>query len=397
MQRKPYILSSVIGLISISAAGYSGYVQIGDVRARETGANAALAPIPPGILPADTKLLVQPQPMTAVQQQALARAASHTPLEQDIFNLFYTDRVRRGASVEQTRRLEKQLSQLGWRHTPAQQNLIVRNLLDGDFRTAVDRADGLVRRQKLPEFAFAILSAMEALPEVQPQVINKLRSSPSWRRDYLSVITPNSPPALLTARIGTINALLRSPKGITRAEAAQSITSLIQSGRGRMAQQLWRQLVGDRDRRNLVYDPMFAEATVLAGTADPTIPFDWQFAQDLGFSATPSPEGTVINWDHRGAPTFMTQTVAISDDRSIALTITGNADQGDISKLLHPTLECAGRIIPFAGTAISGGARYYLPVVPKNCDIGILRIGGAVDAGTGQVMLRIKKVDLRLL
>jgi len=395
MQRKPYILASALALISVSAAGYSGYVQIGDVRARQTGANAALAPIPPGILPADTKMPVQPEPMTVVQQHALARAASHAPLDQDVFNLFYADQIRTGASVDRARRLAGLLARLGWRHTPAQQNLIVRNLLDADFRTTIDRADGLIRRQKLEEFAFLILSAMEATPETQPDVIAKLRPGPSWRRAYLSVIAPNSPPALLTARVGTINALLSSPKRITRAEAAQSLTSLIGSGRGRIAQELWRRVMGDAEQKNVVYDPAFVESRALAGTAEPTIPFNWQFNQDLGFSTTPSSEGTVIDWDHRGAPTFMTQTVVISGGRPLALTILGDADQSDVSKLLHPSLDCAGTTIPFVGTAISGGARYYSPVVPPRCEIGILRIGGAVDAAIGQVTLRVHKVDLR--
>jgi len=397
MQGKTYILAGVAALVSISGAGYSGYTQVDDANALQAGTNAALAPVPPGILPANTKLLAQPRPMTAVQRRELGRAASHTPLDQEIFNLFYANQVRSDVSVEQLRRQARHLSELGWRYTPAQQNLILRDMLDTDFHTIVDRADSLIRRQKMPEFAFAILSAMEAIPEIQPDVIRKLRSNPSWRRDYLSVIMPGSPPALLTARVRTINALLDSPSGIARIEAAQSLTSLIESGRGRLAQQLWRRLGGYTDRGNLVYDPMFSHAAVLAGTGDPTVAFDWQFGQNLGFSATPSAEGAVIDWDHRGAPTFMTQTVAIPSGRSLVLTIKGSADQSEISKSLRVTLECAGKIIQFTGSATSSGARYYSPVVPEDCDMGILGIGGVVDSAKNQSAIRVKKVDLRPL
>lgn len=394
MRRKPYVAAAVAAFASIGAAGYSAWVQADDAMAMQTGANAALAPIPPGILSSGMHLPAQPAPMRPEQRRALAVAASHTPLDQEIFNLFYADQVRSGAPIEQVRRLAQHLARLGWRYTPAQQNLILRNMLDGDYDTIVDRADSLVRRQKIPEFAFAILSAMEAIPEVHSDVVGKLRSNPVWRRDYLSVITPGASPAQMAARVDTIENLLRSPGGISRAEAAQSLTSLLESGRGRIAHRLWRRLTRPSDPRNLVLDPSFRQAAIMAGSGVPTIALDWQFGQDLGFSAVPSPDGVVINWDHRGAPTFITQTVALPPGRSLALTIT-TPDQQGVAALLHPTLECGRATIEFTGTAIAGGVRYTTPAVPKSCDIAILRVGGVVDAGTGQVMLRITKVDLR--
>lgn len=394
--KRSLILAIVAAIASLGGAIFSAKTQIADARALLVGRNAQIAPVPDALLPAGASVPAQPEAMTQAQRQALARAISHAPLDQEMFNLVYADQVRTEQPTARLRRTARLLSQLGWRHTPTQQNLIMRAILDERFAEVVDRADSLLRRQKMPEFAFSILSAMEALPEVHRNVVGKLLALPSWRRDYLSVITPRSDPKLLTARIATIKTLLRSSSGVTRAEIAQSLISLVEAGRDREAHALWLQHTGPLASDNLIYDPRFQQAFALAGTSDFAIPFEWRLRQEAGYSIDPTTDGIMISWDRRGAPTFMTQNIPLTGGRRMALTIQGTADQGGVATLLTPTITCGSEITSFMTATVQGDSTHYLSsVLPARCNEGVLAINGLVDTGSSQVTIQLKQVELR--
>jgi len=289
------------------------------------------------------------------------------------------------------------LAQLGWRYTTAQQNLMLRALLDQRYDDVLDHVDSFLRRGRRLDLAYTTLATMEAIPQVHGAVLDKLRVGPDWRADYLSVISPESAPALLKARVRTLSELLASPLGLSRREIAPSLIALNAAGEGRVAHALWLRHSGSTAAANLVYDPAFEKVAALAGNADRAIPFEWYLGQDLGYAAQSSAQGVTISWDRRGVPTFLAQTVPVRPGRSYTLTLQGRSDQGSLQELLSPTLLCATQAVRFApvNEAQEGQARYQTGPLPDSCDMGVLTLNGALDTGSGAVNIDLTQVTLQ--
>lgn len=390
-------LAALAGLLSLVAAGWSITWQVDDSRLLVTRAASQLAPLPEGLLPSNTPTPPAQPPLTVAERVRLDRGLWRDPLQPRLFNLLYADAVRTGRPVAEIDRLAGLLGRLGWRYTPAQQNLTFRAILAERFREVVDRVDSLLRRQKLPALSYALLATMEAIPQVRGAVFGKLVAHPDWRRDYLSVIAPQSGPALLDARVQTLAALLRSPGGLSREEMAPSLIALVGSGRGRAAYSLWMQRFGRRTDGDLIYDSTFQQASAVAGTPDLNIPFEWRLAQDVGHAAQVSSGGVTIDWDRRGVPMLLSQLVPVSPGGRYSLTLHGRADSGSLPTLLAPTLVCGQDSVRFepAANARPGEARYQAGPLPGTCDMGMLTISGGLDTGSGSVTIDLTQVTLK--
>ncbi len=384
--------ATVAGLLSIGGMVWSLVPQFKDANFIATTTQAQFAPLPSGLIPRGTQQS-KALSLDAGEQMTLRAAMWRDPLNPKLFNLVYANSVRVGRPKALIERQVAILGKLGWRYTPAQQNLLFRNLLDAKFVDAIDRADALLRRQKLPSLAFAMLNTMEAIPQVHDVIVDRLRSNPKWRHDYLGLITSQSAPALLDVRSATLAALSRGTIGIGRDELAPSLTALIATGRGRAAYTLWIRRGIRQIDSNLVYDPDFRQAMMLVGSSS-MIPFEWHLSQDVNYSVQPSSEGVLVNWDRRGVPAFLSQVVPVYPGRGYALTVQGTSDGGDLQSALAPALVCGTISVPM--TAAEGReARYLTGSLPQACDMGTLIINGAVDSGAGTVNLTLKHVNLQ--
>jgi len=384
------------GLVTLLAAGWSMVAQVQDARLLAASSGSQIAPLPDGLLPPDVPQPPSQQALSAPERGRLAEALWREPLSPRLFNLLFADtaRSRPPGEVAHTAAV---LEQLGWRYTPAQQNIILRALFAEKFDKVLDRVDALLRRQKRLDLAYATLSAMEAIPEVHSVVLEKLIAGPAWRANYMSAISGESPPALLEARRATIAALLDTPGGLRRNELAPSLLALFASGRGGAAHELWRRHAGMPADGNLVYDPDFKHAGALAETGDAAIPVEWQLGQDLGYAAQASPEGVTITWDRRGVPRFLAQAVRVHPGRSYNLSIRGRSDTSSISRLLRPELLCGGQTVRFELAEEAPGENTFVSrPLPRTCDLGVLTIGGAVDTGSGGVIIEIQNVSLQV-
>jgi hypothetical protein len=389
-----YAMAAVAGIVSIAGAGYSIWQQVSQQLLLTTLAEAQLAPIPEGIVPPGAELPPEHPPLSGAQRAELDRAMWHTPLDPKLFNSFFADQARRNQPVAAIERNAGILAQLGWRYTPAQQNLILRAISAERLIEVVDRVDGLLRRQKQPALSYVILNTMEGIPQIHQRVVDKLLARPAWRSDYLSVIAPQSPPALLDARVRTIDRLLRAPGGMSRREIAPSLFALTASDRARDAHRLWMRRTGTGDARNL-YDPRFREAFRLVGQDALNIPFEWRFTQDLGYSVQPTGQGITIDWDRRGVPAFLAQEIPLTPAERLILTVQGQSSAGTLGKLLAPTITCGSKTLRL--TAIEeggGGARFRSAAIPEECDVGTLSINGAVDTGSGNVTIDLRQIDI---
>ena len=394
-----HALAGVMMAASLAGALLSVRMQTDHASLMMATRAAQLVPLPEQIvraLPGGAPLPPPQPPLRPAQRAALVRSMVATPLDPKLFNIFYADQVRRALSDAVINRDARTLARLGWRWTPAQQNLITRAILTENFRQIVDRADALLRRQKLPGFAFAMLMTMEAVPQVQGEVVAKLRAQPRWRHDYLTVIGPQSPPPLLAARVRTINALLRTPAGLSREELAPSLIALAAGEYGPQALALWRRKTGAPSGGNMVYDPAFQQAARLSGTQDLQIPFEWRMGQDLGYSVQATPAGVAIDWDRRGAPTFLSQLVSAEGVRRLRLTLHGRASSAALTTLLSPTIVCGATTVQFAPVGDrSGETQFVSDVLPGDCAMGVLTLNGAVDSGSGSVTIDITRITLR--
>ncbi|MBC7281939.1 hypothetical protein [Hoeflea sp.] len=385
-------------LASLGGAAWSLALQVEDTRLTAGRTALQAAPLPEIIqrlLPPGTPAPPPQRPLTAAERQAIGQGLWREPLDPQLFNLLFADFVRTGRPAGEITQLAALLAQLGWRYTPAQQNLMLHALGDARFDAVLDRVDGLLRRQRRPDLAYTILSVMEGIPQVHGEVLAKLLAQPDWRGGYLAAIGPASSPALLDGRIRTMNALLTAPSGMTLPEMAPSLIALNATGRGRAAHSLWMRRTGAQADGNLVYDPAFRQLADRAGT-DLGIPFEWRLGQDLGYAAQSSPEGVVINWDQRGVPVFLSQTVPVRPGGRYALTFRGEADNGPLGRLLSPVLQCGTQTVRFepAVEPSEGQARYLTDPLPDECDMGLLAINGTLDSGSGPVTIILNQVIL---
>jgi len=336
-----------------------------------------------------------PQPLDNEQRQRIRAALWRNPLDQQLVNYLYVDAVRASGNNSSTLRTAKLLAALGWRYTPAQQNLMLRAAIDQRYVEVVDRADALLRRQKLTEQAMTMLMAMEAIPQVHRLVVDKLVGDPMWRYDYLLRIGPQSLPQVIDARFRTLRMLLQTPSSVSRAEIAPALEALIANGRGRDANALWILKAGPQRGENILRDENFHGAAKLAAD-DTHIPFEWQMYQNLGYSADVGGQGVIINWDGRGIPVFMSQLVPVEADRSYVLAVEGKADSDSLGKLLSPVLDCRTGKSPFTVLDSSAGVtRFRSTPVPGGCDIATLSIGGNIDAGRRPVSMEIARIVLQ--
>jgi len=393
-----FAAAALVGLGSLFASAYSLGAQVEDTQFSALTAAAQIAPLPEGVLPPGTPLPPEQPALTPALRKNVEKQVWRDPLSPRMVNLLFADAVRTEKPAEIVDRLADLLAQLSWRYTPAQQNLILRALVAGDAEDVMDRVDALLRRQRQPALAYTALAAMEAIPEVEETIVQKLAVQPAWRAGYLTVISPQSQPALLDARARTLAALLRTRGGMTREEMAPSLIALTASGRVEAAHRLWSMKNGERSGgENLVYDPDFKDAFAHAGGAELGIPFEWRLGRDLGYAAYAAADGVAINWDRRGVPIFLTQTLPLQSGRSYALLLQGEADSASLTQLLSPALLCgaeAVRFVPVVGEGEQNTASYRTGPLPDDCETGVLAINGAVDSGAGPVNIRLERVVL---
>lgn len=391
-----YAGAAAAGLLSLAAAGYSIAAQLSESKLLDANPPASLAPLPDGMAPPGASLPPTKPVLTAQERVALAHALWRDPLDPKLFNLLYAEEIRLGRPAARLQRERELLSRLGWRYTAAQQNLLLRAAIDGRYDDVIDRADALLRRQKLSALSYELLWTLEAAPETQAKVVRRLRTLPAWRRDYLSVVNAQTPEPRLVARVATMDALIAAPGGMSREEMAPSLVALGATGHGREAYRLWLRHTGQRDDSDLIYDPEFRQAAAFAGTADLAVPFEWRVNQDLGYTAQVATGGVTINWDGRGVPVFLSQVVPVVPGRQYALSIQGRSSAGSLATLLAPALSCGGKTVPFMRSR-SGPEKaiYRSGPLPSECDMAILTVAGALDSGVGSVDMDVARIVLQ--
>lgn len=348
--------------------------------------------LPPGVT-------VPPTPRASDEQMAkLDQALVRDPLDPRLLNLHFVQRTLREGSASPAVQSELQLvSRLGWRHTPAQQNLMVRAALENRLGEVLDRIDALLRRQRATPQIFNFLGVVEATPEFRPLVIKRLSDRVPWRESYLMNGGNLSDPRAIDARFATLETLLDRGHSLTRREIGPFLTSAVAAGRGERAYRLWtRQARQTGPAGSVVFDADFRHAQALGPRPVATIPFEWQFSSGLGYRAAPSGRdrgGASLSWDGRGAPEFMYQLVRLQPGRAMLTVTAGEADTA--SQALAFALRCPSTNAEFelAGAA-DGTLRYVADARRLDCGVARLTVEGRPLGTSGPVTIHLARVEL---
>lgn len=334
------VAAALAAAVTLAGTGYCVAAANAD-RALGGGDIQRIARLPPGVLPAQLTQKISGYPLTAPQRDLLRGAVWRTPMDQALANIVYVDLAQAGASSATLARQARLLASLGWRDTPSQQNLLLRDALAGSYQSVLDRGDALLRRRKLMAVANQLLAAMETTPEGGRLLVARLAAGPVWRSDYLVATSQAAPPPFLAVRRRTLLALMAAGSPVSRREIAPVLNNLVAAGDDTGAYMLWTRYVGRRNEAegDVLYDGRFRR--VVGQDAGPVLPFDWQLHSDLGYEAlVPGSSGLEVNWDGKGLPVFATQRVPVRARAAYRLRLTGQVNGATFGSLFQPILTC---------------------------------------------------------
>lgn len=189
---------------------------------------------------------------------------------------------------------------LGWRDTPTQLWLIDAYVRQGDYASALERADALARRRQLPEQVHAILLAAALEPAAREALGQRLMLEPTWRRRFFET-AHSLPPESFDEFEAFLQGFAGSSGRMRPDEVEGFVTNLTQQGQYAKAESVWRRYArADGDR------PFGGDFT-LAELNHPfhPAPFEWMFRQPPGsttrLAAPPGRrEGKALHASSRG-------------------------------------------------------------------------------------------------
>ena len=330
-----------------------------------------------------------------------ATALAADPLDPRLVNAVVVGEARRSGNLAAAAPGVALLRRLGWRHSPAVQNIIWQAARDRDVTTIIDGFDGLMRRGELLGPAFTVLDALSAEPALRPVLAERMADDPPWRLNYLLTGGQLTQPAMLDGRYAIMRAVQRSGDGLTRNEIAPILPPLIAAGHADRAFALWH---GHRPGvTSPLADADFATAAQQPALGALPIPFEWLLYSGTGFYADTGDDqrGTyaALIWDGRGAPVLASQqtsgrrgdytlTVAADDARAIA------------KSLVFKLAGSNGTTTEFVPVRVGAGRLELRTERPVPADFPILQIIGRPDVteasfpqGSRQFLLR--RIDLR--
>jgi hypothetical protein len=163
----------------------------------------------------------------------------------------------------------------GWRDNPTQIWTLQMALADGDYGTAMERADALVRRNTIADRVFAAFRTMNAEPGFRRSLIARLDDQPDWR-GLMFLDLRHASASEIPAAIQLIADIDRTPRPVTDLELFPVLERMTELGGADQAYRFWRSKapragwVGDSQ----LYDGAFVIAGKRQGAS--SIPrFEW--------------------------------------------------------------------------------------------------------------------------
>lgn len=163
----------------------------------------------------------------------------------------------------------------GWRDNSTQIWALQMALISGDYGTALERADALIRRDTIADQVFAAFRAMNAEPSFRRSLIARLEDQPDWRGLMFLDLRRASAPEI-PAAVQLITDIDRTRRPVTDLELFPILERMTELGGADQAYRFWRSKApraGWADDSQL-YDGTFVVAGKRQGVS--SIPrFEW--------------------------------------------------------------------------------------------------------------------------
>jgi hypothetical protein len=209
---------------------------------------------------------------------------------------FAMDQLGRQAQADQAMAVA---GRLGWRDVLTQLWLFRRMLIVGDYASALDHADALMRRQDdVPRPLFVALGVAAHDPRMSAALVRHLRANPAWRERFFVYLSAYDQPPATDVAHALMMGLVAGPTPPTDAELSIYLDALVGEQRFDAAARDWRQLSRGAAGDEYVHDGDFQQPPGHT-------PFDWALTQGVGWSGaiTDSPgegHGQALRIDYDG-------------------------------------------------------------------------------------------------
>lgn len=301
---------------------------------------------------------------------AVRRGLEARPLSQVQVNAaLFTEVTGRDANAEPSAQDFRLLRKLGWRYTPALQNLMLAAAQRGDLQDAAELADALLRRDSITEQATTLMNLIEAGPGLGGVVVEKLAKRPRWRLHYLQTVDQLRTAEQVAARGSLALNLQRRGSALSRDELTNIALRMVDVGQVGPAYLLWRNYRGAAPAP--LNDPDFSWALRTRTSEVIAMPFEWMLLSGSGFwseiEARSKGAAVRLHWDNRGVPEMLTQQLFLRPGRYV-LTISGDDLPATLLQDFAFSLRCRNgattrfdRQISRSGARIAAAASQSVP------------------------------------
>ncbi|QSB45319.1 hypothetical protein IDJ81_04105 [Tsuneonella flava] len=350
-------------------------------------------------LPRDFRTSLVPQDarpnLTDAAATATQRHLSFAPLASEHLNAIL---VARASDLSGDDRGWALLDRMGYRHSDAQVNLMIRAAAATDVMGVARHADALVRRDKFASQATSHLLALEQSPEGKRAIVAVMAGSPPWATHYLSDLSHVSGTGALEHRVGLLQQLDHSAP-IPASALAAAMQKAVDYQAPAALNALASIAKGDRGKLGL---NTLSPANFVPNSGEPQFPIVWHFPQTRHLQSHPTPSlfaSMQVEWDGSSTATIAHRAILVpreEPDRSfgIALEAAGLTDLKNLSlwqicpdAVVPAERRIRGKIARFQmakpACAIPRIAIRISPVAPQDGETFVLRV--APDGGSQPV------------
>lgn len=341
-------------------------------------------------LPRDFKTSLLPQDtrpeLTAAATTAALHHLSFAPLASEHLNAVLITRASGLSGDDHEWAL---LDRMGYRHSDAQVNLMIRAATAADVASVAQHADALMRRNKSISQARRHLLSLEQSPEGKRAIVAILVGNPPWATRYLSDLSHVSGPATLEQRVGlfqqldhvgpipahALAATMQKAVNYQAPAALDTLARIASGGRGKLR-------LNAQSLANFVPNPN-----------GPQFPIAWRYPQTRHLQSYPAHSpfaGIRVEWDGNSATTIAHRAIIAPSGENarfpvIALEATGPTNLNNLSLWQ----VCPDKVVP-AGRRIQGSIAIFQMAKPA-CAIPhiAIRISPVVAQGRETFVLRI--------
>ena len=287
---------------------------------------------------------------------------------------------------------------LGWRDSPTQLWLMLTALQTRNYEIAVQRADGLIRRDQASDQVLAIIRKAALDPLATRAIVSSLVGMPPWRsRMFLQDPAASADEA--NGMEAIVASLRRSPAPATRGELWYYLDGLMRARDYDRAYRVWKLTQGSAGTQ-WPHDPQFAKAARASAQGDVQLPFEWTF-KPTG-PASPrfgsSTAGKILlSGSYDPMQDYLTQIMHAPPGQHRLEIATSGANPAALTSLLWKLTCLPGRTQLLgapAPAAANGGLVYAFSIPAEGCAFQKLSLSLSPSAATRSLSMTIKSASI---